>query len=181
MLKIILWKQFLCHSLCAFPLCFPAVPFSLCFPAVPFRRAFPPCFPASRPKSPFHSHMNSFLDANTKKSRLVVDDSLERQNVASLDRGQASSVDGNHDMEAPDQKSQKIDLGLVRTDLANERTLLAYGRTSLMVLGTGASMIQFLSDSKPILILGWITAVAGVLIGVIGIMRFSRLRKRLHS
>ena len=81
-------------------------------------------------------------------------------------------------MDSPEEP--KENLGLVRTDLANERTLLAYCRTSLMVAGTGVSMVKFLADSDAILYLGWGTAIFGAIIGAVGVIRYIRLRARLH-
>ena len=76
--------------------------------------------------------------------------------------------------------SRKEDLALVRTDLANERTLLAYGRTALMVGGTGVSLIEFLQVSPFMRVLGWVFVGAAVVIGILGFVRFARLRGRLH-
>lgn len=69
-------------------------------------------------------------------------------------------------------------LALVRTDLANERTLLAYGRTALMVTATGVSLIKFFPDLP--LVLGWGFSIAGGVIGAIGLVRFLRLQRRLR-
>ncbi|KAA5540672.1 DUF202 domain-containing protein [Roseiconus nitratireducens] len=71
------------------------------------------------------------------------------------------------------------DLALVRTDLANERTLLAYGRTALMLAGTGVSLIKFLKPSPEMLLLGWFLVAAGLVVGVIGVIRFTGLKRRL--
>ena len=75
----------------------------------------------------------------------------------------------------------KPDLALIRTDLANERTLLAYGRTALMVAGTGVSLIQFFPDAKSYEVFGWVFIVVGVMVGAIGVMRFTRLQRRLRQ
>ncbi|NNE00211.1 MAG: DUF202 domain-containing protein [Pirellulaceae bacterium] len=71
-------------------------------------------------------------------------------------------------------------LALVRTDLANERTLLAYGRTALMVAGSGVSLIEFFKERPLLQVLGWSFVVLGSIIGVVGVFRFSRLSRRLH-
>ena len=76
--------------------------------------------------------------------------------------------------------SSNQDLALVRTDLANERTLLAYGRTALMVAGTGVSLVEFFSESRLLLFVGWAFVVIGFAVGAIGVTRFSRLHRRLH-
>ncbi len=72
-------------------------------------------------------------------------------------------------------------LALIRTDLANERTLLAYGRTALMVVATGVSLIKFFPESPLAISLGWALSVAGAIIGITGLARFTRLRKRLRG
>ena len=72
-------------------------------------------------------------------------------------------------------------LGLVRTDLANERTLLAYGRAALMVAGTGVSLIEFFNVSPIFRFLGWALVVVGIAVGLIGISRFARLHRSLHK
>lgn len=72
-------------------------------------------------------------------------------------------------------------LALVRTDLANERTLLAYGRTAIMVVGTGVSVIKFFQPGPGLLAFGWFLIAAGGLIGAGGMLRFNRLRQRLRN
>ncbi len=71
-------------------------------------------------------------------------------------------------------------LALERTRLANERTLLAYLRTSLyMVLG-GIAFLQ-LKDFASIRWLGYVTiGLAGVFI-VTGIVRFYHLRRSMRE
>ncbi|EMI22463.1 membrane protein containing [Rhodopirellula maiorica SM1] len=73
------------------------------------------------------------------------------------------------------------DLNLIRTDLANERTLLAYGRTALMVSGTGVSILQFFSVTLIYHIIAWPLIGGGFVIGVIGVVRFTKLSRRLHA
>ncbi|MGB7342599.1 MAG: DUF202 domain-containing protein [Pirellulaceae bacterium] len=72
-------------------------------------------------------------------------------------------------------------LALVRTDLANERTLLAYGRTALMVVGTGVSLIKFFDPTLLWHIAGWTLVIVGTLIGVVGVIRFRRLQCSLRG
>tara|TARA_R110002167_G_scaffold164232_1_gene361165 strand:- start:44 stop:298 length:255 start_codon:yes stop_codon:yes gene_type:complete len=73
------------------------------------------------------------------------------------------------------------DLNLIRTDLANERTLLAYGRTALMVAGTGVSILQFFSVTLIYHIIAWPLIISGFVIGVVGVVRFAKLSRRLHG
>lgn len=65
-------------------------------------------------------------------------------------------------------------LSIDRTLLANERTLLAYFRTSLTLLVAGASFIQFF-EIVIIQIVGWIFIPFSLIIGVIGIIRYRRI------
>jgi len=71
-------------------------------------------------------------------------------------------------------------LALVRTDLANERTLLAYGRTALMVGGTGVSLLKFFEQSTFVQVAGWSLVALGAFVGIIGVLRFRRLQRRLR-
>lgn len=81
------------------------------------------------------------------------------------------------DPEPPDRRNE---LALIRTNLANERTLLAYGRTALMIAGTGGTLIKFFSDSREMLILGIALLGAGAVIFVLGLGRFRWRQKRIH-
>nr|WP_236649575.1 DUF202 domain-containing protein [Rhodopirellula sp. SM50] len=72
-------------------------------------------------------------------------------------------------------------LALVRTDLANERTLLAYGRSALMLVATGVSLVEFLDVSFRFVLLGWGLIAAGAIVGVIGMYRFASLKQRLNA
>ena len=72
-------------------------------------------------------------------------------------------------------------LALIRTELANERTLLAYGRSSLMLFATGVSLVKFLNLSFDFVILGWCLIAIGALVAMAGMMRFSKLRARLDA
>lgn len=83
--------------------------------------------------------------------------------------------------DSTNEPSRRDNLALVRTDLANERTLLAYGRTSLMMAGTGITLIKFFPESQWIRVIGWTVAIAGATLGMIGLIRFTRLRNRLRN
>lgn len=71
-------------------------------------------------------------------------------------------------------------LALIRTDLANERTLLAYGRTALMLVGTGVSLVKFLDRSLDLVLLGWGLMAVGFVVGLAGLYRFTRLKRALE-
>ena len=65
-----------------------------------------------------------------------------------------------------------------RTMLANERTLLSYVRTSIAFAGGGAALIQFF-DTLFVQIIGWVSIPVAVVIMVVGVLRFLRMRRRL--
>ncbi len=83
-------------------------------------------------------------------------------------------------MHANSKLSPSENLALIRTDLANERTLLAYGRTALLVAGTGVSLIKFIAESAILVGIGWALVAVGIAIGVNGALRFTKLHYRLH-
>ena len=68
-------------------------------------------------------------------------------------------------------------LAAMRTQLANERTVLAYIRTALAFLATGAGLIHFSSSDAPA-IAGWAAVGAGVILAVVGIVRFFQIRRQ---
>ncbi|WP_182870361.1 DUF202 domain-containing protein [Stieleria mannarensis] len=72
-------------------------------------------------------------------------------------------------------------LALIRTDLANERTLLAYGRSALMLVATGVSLVKFLDVSFDFVVLGWGLIGCGGIVGAIGTYRFASLKRRLNT
>ncbi len=81
----------------------------------------------------------------------------------------------------PESDTENRDnLALIRTDLANERTLLAYGRTALMVAATGATLLKFYPDSPIVRLGSWPLIAIGVGIALMGLIRFFRLQARLH-
>ncbi len=66
-----------------------------------------------------------------------------------------------------------------RTSLANERTLLAYSRLSLALIATGTGFGQFL-NSVILRTLFLLFIPIGILILVIGMIRFRQRRKTLN-
>ena len=68
----------------------------------------------------------------------------------------------------------------MRTDLANERTLLADGRTALMFTATGVTLIKFFPLSYGLHTTGWLLGGTGVAIGILGIKRFTKMQQRLR-
>lgn len=70
-------------------------------------------------------------------------------------------------------------LAIERTKLANERTLLAYTRSSLYLFLGGIAFIQ-LQGYEHMRWLGYLSIVLSVLIIAIGLLRFYFLKKRLR-
>ena len=62
-----------------------------------------------------------------------------------------------------------------RTKLANQRTFLAYVRTSLTVFVVGVTFIQFFGSS-PVEVIGWVFIPIGVVTFAVGYYRYTRLR-----
>lgn len=75
--------------------------------------------------------------------------------------------------------ADRTDLAAVRTHLANERTLLAYVRTSLMLAGTGGTLLKFFADDRGLVMTGYACMVAGVALLIGGGIRFVAIRRRV--
>ena len=71
-------------------------------------------------------------------------------------------------------------LAITRTELANERTLLAYVRTALALAAGGLGLVQFFT-SPIVIALGWTLIPVGVLVLLVGVERFQRARRKLHT
>lgn len=69
-------------------------------------------------------------------------------------------------------------LALERTNLANQRTLLAYTRTSLYMLLGGIAFLQ-LSDFENIRWLGFVAIGLSAVLVVVGIIKFYIIKNRL--
>ena len=72
------------------------------------------------------------------------------------------------------------DLDSLRTILANERTLLAYIRTTLSAWIFGMAAVKFFSENFSLICLGWVVTVFGTVTLLYGIWQFSRRRKMIH-
>ena len=71
-------------------------------------------------------------------------------------------------------------LAISRTDLANERTLLAYVRTALALAAGGIGLVQIFT-SPAIVALGWALIPAAALLLIVGVVRFQRARRALRD
>ena len=72
-------------------------------------------------------------------------------------------------------------LALDRTRLANERTFLAYVRTSIMVGVSGVSLIKLFPDSRFAQISGWTLLPIAALLMLFAAGRFLRLKHSLST
>jgi putative membrane protein len=72
-------------------------------------------------------------------------------------------------------------LAIERTRLANERTFLAYVRTGLALLGAAAVLFQFFAEINSHVATAWVLAAFGLLVLVIGLFRFNRVRTELNA
>lgn len=71
-------------------------------------------------------------------------------------------------------------LAISRTDLANERRLLAYVRTALAIAAGGAGLVQIFT-SPAVVALGWALIPGGALVLVVGVVRSQRARRLLRK
>lgn len=78
----------------------------------------------------------------------------------------------------PDRRNE---LALIRTDLANERTLLSYARTSLMIAGTGATVIKFFGEAPGHLALGIVLLIIGAVLFTYGVAHFFKQQRRIRG
>ena len=67
-----------------------------------------------------------------------------------------------------------------RTDLANERTFLAYVRTALALFAAGVTLVHFF-DSAWLTFVGWAFVPIGLTTLVIGTIRCKRMRDRIQE
>jgi len=78
--------------------------------------------------------------------------------------------------------SEKRDnLALERTRLANERTFLSYVRTGLSLLAASALLFQFFSSLNSYIAIAWVLALGGLIVLLVGIVRFGKVRAKLNS
>lgn len=67
-----------------------------------------------------------------------------------------------------------------RTILANERTLLAYFRTALAFALTGVGLPRIF-QTQYILIVGFVLIAIGAFIGILGVLRYKRIDRRVKT
>ena len=72
-------------------------------------------------------------------------------------------------------------LALDRTRLANERTLLAYLRTALMLIVAGATAEKVMGGSPTIVVTGWSFIGFGGLVAAFGVWRFLAMQREINK
>ena len=71
-------------------------------------------------------------------------------------------------------------LAVTRTELANERTLLAYVRTALAIAAGGAALLHIFAGPF-LLTLGWLLIPVALVVLFVGVRRFQRARRALQA
>jgi putative membrane protein len=66
----------------------------------------------------------------------------------------------------------------LRTMLANERTLLAYVRTSIMLAFSGITALKIFPEDRVFLVMGIVLIPMAVGVGLFGYLHFRRVRAR---
>lgn len=69
-------------------------------------------------------------------------------------------------------------LAAARTELANERTFLAYVRTAMTLLVTGIFLAKFFDHTLAVLA-GWASAPLGGLVLLLGVWRYRKMKAAL--
>ena len=70
---------------------------------------------------------------------------------------------------------------LQRNSLANQRTLLAYEKTSVLFIAAGVVGVLLLGDRRPFAVLSWLVLVCGLIVATIGIWRYASIRRRIAN
>lgn len=71
-------------------------------------------------------------------------------------------------------------LAIDRTSLANERTLLAYIRTAIMLAVSGITFIKFFPEIRVAHFLGWSLLPLSLVLAALGLSRFMHVARRLR-
>lgn len=84
----------------------------------------------------------------------------------------------DHDFVLEDRLILRDHLALVRTRLANERTLMSYIRSVLYLLLGGIALLQ-LKDFAELHLVGYLALGLSMILLIVGIYRYIRLRRNL--
>lgn len=72
-------------------------------------------------------------------------------------------------------------LALLRTEMANRRTLLAYVKTALGIAVTGLALIRFTEAQSAYAIAGMALLPVSLVVLVVGAMDFIRTRRKIQA
>ncbi|MDD5569580.1 MAG: DUF202 domain-containing protein [Bacteroidales bacterium] len=72
-------------------------------------------------------------------------------------------------------------LAIDRTKLANVRTILSYSRTVIMLLASGITLIKVFNKDSFVVFLGIILVTIAVVIGIIGLVSYKKVNKKIKS
>ncbi|NQU75787.1 MAG: DUF202 domain-containing protein [Planctomycetes bacterium] len=82
-----------------------------------------------------------------------------------------------------DTTKQGLNLGNLlavdRTSLANQRTFLAYVRTTITLFGAGVTFIKFFDSIRAVAIFGWLLLPLAAITLAVGIFHFIMTRIRI--
>ncbi len=81
---------------------------------------------------------------------------------------------------ADDTLILRDELAVDRTILANERTLLAYLRGAVTLVLAGFTAVQFVR-ADPLRHVGMALIPLGLLVGIVGVVRYRRMDRRLRA
>lgn len=87
-------------------------------------------------------------------------------------------MDTVNDKKPPEELILRERLALVRTKLANERTLFAYVRTSLYLLTAGIGILE-IDSIRHLRIIAWLSLFFSVVLFFKGFVRYWQLNRRL--
>ncbi len=71
-------------------------------------------------------------------------------------------------------------LALVRTNLANERTILAYFRTFIVILSSGFAILK-IDILHNLITLGYFFIIISFIVILIGVLRFISVKRKLNK
>ena len=79
------------------------------------------------------------------------------------------------------KKKTSLKMEEERTFMSNERTLLAYIRTTFSALILGFALIQLSKTNTSLLKVGIATIIGGIILGAIGVIEFRLHNKRIKE
>jgi len=71
-------------------------------------------------------------------------------------------------------------LALARTNLANERTILAYFRTFIVILSSGFAILK-IEILQNIITLGYFFIITSFIVIIIGVVRFIHVKRKVKK